>query len=82
MILSSCWVRNDKYSSKIFRYFIEYSDKESTKKVRTELERRTSTEEASGLMVCHLSGILPLPAVIISGNCSVGVCTNGYLRNM
>lgn len=39
-------LRNDKYSSKVFRYFVEYSDKESTKRVRTESERQTSTVEA------------------------------------
>ena len=38
--------RNDKYSSKITRYFVEYSDKESTKKTRTEAEKTTSTGEA------------------------------------
>lgn len=38
--------RNDKYSSKVYRYFVEYSDKESVKKSRIEAEKTTSTEEA------------------------------------
>ena len=43
--------RNDKYSQKVFKYFVEYSDKESVKKTRLELERETTTHEAWN-MVC------------------------------
>ena len=39
-------LRNDKYSSKVFKYFVEYSDKESLKKSRIESERHESTGEA------------------------------------
>ena len=46
------WVRNDKYASKVLKYFVEFSDKEATKKVRVESEKRTSTEEAG--LVCPL----------------------------
>ena len=38
--------RNDLYSKKIYRYFVEYSDKEATKKTRLESHQHTSTGEA------------------------------------
>lgn len=40
-------VKNDKYSTKIFKYFVGYSDKESTKRVKTETEQQSSTGEAN-----------------------------------
>lgn len=43
--LSCASLRNDKYSSKVQRYFVEYADKEFDKKTRTELQRHESTEE-------------------------------------
>jgi hypothetical protein len=38
--------RNDLYSKKVYRYFVEYSDKEATKKTRLEAHTHTSTGEA------------------------------------
>ena len=49
LFMPTLWLivlRNDKYSSKVFKYFVESSDKESLKKSRTELERLESTGEA------------------------------------
>ena len=46
----SVLARNDKYSKKVFKYFVEYADKESKKKTLTELERTTTTGEAG---LCH-----------------------------
>ena len=40
-------MRSDKYSKKVFRYYVEYSDKESEKKVRTESRVHTTSQEAS-----------------------------------
>ena len=45
-------LRNDKYSEKVFKYFVDYSDKESKKKVYTESQQHTSTEEKA-LMYMH-----------------------------
>ena len=39
-------LRNDKYSKKVFKYFVEYADKQAQKKTRTELERHSSTGQA------------------------------------
>ena len=38
--------RNDKYSSKVFKYFVEYAETETTKKTNTEKETTTTTGEA------------------------------------
>ena len=38
--------RNDKYSSKVFKYFVEYAETETTKKSHTEKETTTTTGEA------------------------------------
>lgn len=39
-------LRPDKYSKKTFKYFVEYSDKESKKKTTIESETRKETQEA------------------------------------
>ena len=49
-------VRNDKYSAKVYKYFVEYSDKEAKKKTYTETEKTKSTahDEAHIYMhICH-----------------------------
>ena len=38
--------RNDKYSAKVKKYFVEYSDKESNKKTNTEIEKSKTRTEA------------------------------------
>lgn len=42
--ITCCVLRADKYSSKVYKYFVEYSDTESTSKSYTEIEKRVSTE--------------------------------------
>ena len=44
LVLTVFKLRNDKYSAKVFRYFVEYSDKEAVKKTRTEAEKHQSEE--------------------------------------
>ncbi|CAK9085488.1 Uncharacterized protein SCF082_LOCUS40494 [Durusdinium trenchii] len=39
------WSAKDKYSDKVYRYFVEYEDKESSAKSRTEMERHTTQGE-------------------------------------
>ena len=41
-------LRADKYSKKVYKYFVEYADKESKKKTTTESEKRISEQEAKG----------------------------------
>ena len=42
---NSCNPRQDKYSKKVYKYFVEFSDKESKKKTYSETERRVSEKE-------------------------------------
>ena len=37
--------RQDKYSKKVYKYFVEYSDNESKKKTYSETERHVSEKE-------------------------------------
>ncbi|CAK9084674.1 unnamed protein product [Durusdinium trenchii] len=53
-------VKNDKYSSKVFKYFVEYSETETTKKSYTEIETQRSTAEGSEAVT--LSGDWHTPA--------------------
>lgn len=39
-------LRNDKYSSKVYKYYVEYSDKSSHTKTHTETETHVSQQEA------------------------------------
>lgn len=41
-----CLPRNDKYSSKVKKFFVEYSDKEANKKSYAEIQKHTSKGEA------------------------------------
>jgi hypothetical protein len=52
-------LRNDKYSAKVFRYFVEYSDKESSKKSRVESHQHSSTGEV-GDRVVNITYIISL----------------------
>lgn len=47
--------RNDKYSSKVFKYFVEYSETETTKNTHTEKETRSSTTEAGRKHACKMN---------------------------
>ena len=39
-------LRNDKYSKKVYKYFVEYADKKAKKKTHTEIERHSTQQEA------------------------------------
>ena len=54
LTLEHLWPRSDKYSAKVFRYFVEYSEKESTKKSRVESHQQTSTGEACHVRAKHI----------------------------
>ena len=45
LIITACNPREDKYSKKVYKYFVEYADKESKKKTYSETERRVSEKE-------------------------------------
>lgn len=49
--------RNDKYSAKVKKYFVEYSDKESNKKTNTEIEKSKTKTEAPCIMYQTLPNI-------------------------
>ena len=46
--------RNDKYSSKVKKFFVEYSDKESNKKTNTEIEKSQTKTEAPLKAFCSM----------------------------
>ena len=46
MYLHPLHLRNDKYSKKVFKFFVEYADKEAVRKSKTEIEKASTQEEA------------------------------------
>lgn len=44
-------LRNDKYSKKVYKYFVEYADKKAKKKSHTEIERHSTQQEACNILL-------------------------------
>ena len=63
-------LRNDKYSAKVFRYFVEYSEKESSKKSRVESHQQHSTGEVGDRVV----NIMDIYNILIMSSPPVGYC--------
>jgi phage/plasmid-associated DNA primase len=49
--------RNDKYSAKVYKYYVEYSDKSSHKKTHTETETHATKAEVRKAFSLHDRGM-------------------------